>query len=124
MPLGSDAEAQGMHDGPLLHDLVQTHERAAADEQDVRGVDAKHLLVGMLAAPLGRHGGDRSLHDLQERLLHPLPRNVTRNGGVVPAFARDLVDLIYIDDAALRGGDVVPGVLDELEEDVLHVFPT
>jgi hypothetical protein len=38
-----------------LDDLLDAGEGAAADEQDVRGVDLDELLVGVLAPALGRH---------------------------------------------------------------------
>jgi hypothetical protein len=84
----------------------EADERAAADEQDVRRVDLQELLLRVLAAALGRHVGDRALEDLQQGLLHALARDVAGDGGVV-ALARDLVDLVDVDDAALRALDVV-----------------
>src|SRR5438093_2500816 len=51
--LGADAVAD---------DLVQALERAAADEQDVRGVDLDEVLVRVLAPALWRRVGDRALY--------------------------------------------------------------
>ena len=51
----------------------------------------------------------------------PFSRDVARDGDVL-ALARDLVDLVDIDDAALGGPDVASGVLDQLEKDVLDVL--
>ncbi len=96
-------------------------ERAAADEEDVRGVDLDELLVRVLAAALGRHRGRGALEDLQQRLLHTLARDVTRDRRVL-ALAGDLVDLVDVDDAGLGLLHVVVGRLDELEEDVLDVL--
>ncbi len=93
-----------------LDDLVEPDEGAAADEQDVGGVDLQEVLLRVLAPALGRHVGDRALDDLEQRLLHALTRHVARDGGVV-ALAADLVDLVDVDDAALRALDVVVGVL-------------
>src|SRR5207248_2628303 len=75
-------------------------ERAAADEEDVRRVDREELLVRVLAAALRRHRRDRSLEDLQERLLDALTRHVARDRRVV-RLARDLVDLVDVDDPGL-----------------------
>src|SRR5271157_1629867 len=121
--LGVRAETHGVRDRPLFHDAVEADEGSSADEEDVRRVDAQHFLVGMLAASLGRHGRHRAFHDLQQRLLHALARHVAGDGRVVAALARDLVDFVDINDAAFGGGDVVAGVLDQLQEDVLHVLP-
>src|SRR5690606_1364391 len=43
--------------GATLDDLVEAHEGAAADEEDVGGVDLQELLLRMLAPALGRHVG-------------------------------------------------------------------
>ena len=84
-------------DAPL-DDPVEVGERAAADEQDVLRVDREELLVRVLAPALRRHRRDRALEDLEQRLLHALARHVTRDRRVV-RLARDLVDLVDVDDA-------------------------
>ncbi len=76
---------------------------------------------GMLAAALRRHVGDRPLEDLQQRLLDPLAGHVAGDRRVV-GLARDLVDLVDVDDPALRALDVEVGGLDEAQQDVLHVL--
>src|SRR5690606_22361459 len=103
------------------NDLLEPRERTAADEQDVRGIDLQKLLLRMLAAALRRHGGDRSLDQLEQRLLHAFARDVARDRRVV-ALTRDLVDLVDIDDARLRLLDVVLALLQELLDDVLDVL--
>ena len=75
----------------------------------------------MLAAALRRHGGHRAFHDLEERLLHALARHVAGDRGIV-GLAADLVDLVDIDDAALRPLDIVVGGLQELQDDVLDIL--
>src|SRR5439155_6904823 len=102
-------------------DLLETRERAAADEEDVRGVDLQELLLRMLATALRRNRGNRALHDLQKRLLHAFARDVAGDRRIV-GFAADLVDLVDIDDAALRPLDIVVGRLQQLQDDVLDVF--
>ncbi len=96
-------------------------ERAAADEQDVGGVDLQELLLRMLAPALRRHRGDGALDELQQRLLHALARDVARDRRVV-GLARDLVDLVDVDDAGLRLLDVVVALLQQLLDDVLDVL--
>ena len=105
----------------VLDDLVETREGAAADEQDVRRVDGEELLVRMLAAALGRHRGDRSLEDLEQRLLDSFARDVARDRRVV-RLPRDLVDLVDVDDPGLGLLDVEVGGLDQLQQDVLDVL--
>ena len=75
----------------------------------------------MLAAALRRHRRDRSLEDLQQRLLHAFAGDVARDRRVV-GLARDLVDLVDVDDPGLGLLDVEVGGLDQLEQDVLDVL--
>src|SRR5258708_2945907 len=101
--------------------LLQAVERAAADEEDVRRVDLDEILVRVLAPALGRYVGDGALEDLQQRLLDALAAHVACDRRVV-RLARDLVDLVDVDDSALRAADVEVGRLDEPEQDVLDVL--
>ena len=117
--LGAEADAV-LADAPL-DDLVEVGERATADEQDVRRVDREELLVRVLAPALRRHAGHRALEDLQQRLLHALARHVARDRRVV-RLARDLVDLVDVDDPGLGLLHVEVGGLDQLEQDVLDVL--
>ena len=91
-----------------LDDLLESRKGAAADEQDVRSIDVDELLVRVLAATLGRHTRHGALEDLEQRLLDPFARDVTGDGGVL-GLARDLVDLVDVDDAALGALDVEVG---------------
>ena len=65
---------------------------------------------------------DAAFDDLQEGLLNAFTGNVARDGSVW-TLPRDLVDLVDIDDALLGPGDVEFCGVDEMEEDILHVFP-
>src|SRR5690606_3457345 len=94
---------------------------AAHDEQDVAGVDLQELLLRVLAAALRRDAGDGALDELQQRLLHALARHVAGDRRVL-ALARDLVDLVDVDDALLRLLDVVVALLQQLLDDVLDVL--
>src|SRR6185436_15203162 len=115
------AEAHGLLVEPALDLLGQADEGAAADEEDVGGVDLQELLVRVLAAALRRHVAHRPLEDLQQRLLHALAGDVAGDRRVV-ALATDLVHLVEVDDALLRLFLVVPRRLVELENDVLDVL--
>src|SRR5690606_18268851 len=86
--LGAEAEA-ALADA-RLDDLLETDERAAADEEDVGRVDLQEVLLGVLAPALRRHVGDRALDDLEQRLLHALAADVAGDRRVV-ALACDLV---------------------------------
>src|SRR5712692_2558810 len=114
-------EADAALFGAAADDLFQAVERSPADEQDVRGVHLYEVLVGMLAAALRRHRRDRPLDQLEQRLLHAFAGNVPGDRRVI-GLARNLVDLVDIDDAALRLVDVVVAVLEQLLDDVFHVL--
>src|SRR5258706_1574715 len=102
-------------------DVFEADERAAADEEDLRGVHLDVLLLGVFASALRGDVGDRAFEHFQEGLLHAFAADVASDADVVLGFA-DLVDLVDVDDAALGGFEIVVGVLQELEEDVLDVF--
>ena len=121
LALGVGAEAERLLAHPALDHLVEADERAAADEQDVRGVDLVELLVRVLAPALRRHVRDRALEDLQQRLLHALARDVAGDRGVL-VLARDLVDLVDVDDPLLALLDVPARRLQQLQDDVLDVL--
>src|SRR5690606_29698756 len=102
------AEADRGATAAACDDFLQTCEGTAADEEDVRRVDLKEFLLRMLAATLRWHRGNRAFHDLEQRLLDAFARYVARDRRVV-GLAADLVDLVDVDDAALRPLDVVVG---------------
>ena len=77
--------------------------------------------MGVLTTARGRHGGDRALDDLQEGLLDALTRHVAGDRGILSLTA-DLVDLVDVDDALLGLLDIAVGLLDETQEDILHVL--
>ena len=120
-PVDVGAEAHPLHADPALDDRLEAAEGAAADEEDVGGVDLQELLLRVLAAALGRHAGHRALDDLEQRLLHALAGDVAGDRRVL-ALARDLVDLVDVDDAALGALDVVVRRLEQVQDDVLDVL--
>src|SRR5262249_24890549 len=101
--------------------LLKPVEGATAHEQDVGGVDLQEFLLRVLASALRRYRRHGAFDDLKQRLLHALAGDVAGDRGVV-RLAADLVDLVDIDDAALRALDVVVGGLQQLEDDVLDVL--
>ena len=95
--------------------------RAAADEQDVRRVDLQELLLRMLASALRGNGGGGAFHQLEQSLLHTFTRHVACNRRIF-CLARNFVDLVDIDDAALGPFDVVIRRLQQLQNDILDIF--
>ena len=104
----------------LFYDLLQAVKGAAADKENILGIDLDELLVGMLPPPLGRHVGYGTFQDLQQRLLHSLAGDIPGDRGVF-AFAGDLVDLIHIDNTPFRQFDIIVGGLDQPQKDIFHI---
>ena len=96
-------------------------ERAAADEENVRRIDLDELLLRVFASALRRDRGDRPFQDLQQRLLHTLAGDITRDRSVL-ALAGYLVQLVDIDDAALGAFHIKIRRLQKAEKDVLHIL--
>ena len=117
--IGAEADARAL--AALADDAFEAGKGAADDEEDIGGIHLQEFLLRVLSAALGRHGGDRAFHDLQQGLLHTLARYVAGDGRVV-GFAGDFIDLVDIDDAALRPFHIVIGGLQQLEDDVLHIL--
>ena len=114
-------EADALLAHTLADDIGQTHERAAQNEQDIRGVDMNELLLRMLATALRRNTRLGTLDNLEQRLLNALARHVTRDGEIF-GFTGDLVDLVDIDDANLSALDIEIGRGNELQQNILDVF--
>ena len=93
---------------------VDPVKRAAANEENVRRIDHDHFLVGVLAPTLWRNTCDRPLQNLEQRLLHAFPGNVTRDRCIFRAF-RD------IDNPALRAFNIVIRRLNQPQQNIFHV---
>ena len=115
------AEADRFALEPVADDLFQTGKGAAADEQDVGGVDLQEFLLWMLAAALRGNAGGGAFHQLEQCLLHALARHVAGDRGIF-GLAADLVDFVDIDDAALRLLDIIVGRLEQLQNDILDIL--
>ena len=81
----------------------------------------RNSCCGCLRPPLGGTIAVVPSMILSSACCTPSPRDVARDRRVV-ALARDLVDLVDVDDAALRALDVVIGVLQQRDDDVLDVL--
>ena len=81
----------------------------------------RNSCCGCLRPPLGGTLQTVPSRIFEQRLLDALARDVAGDAGVLP-LARDLVDLVDVDDPALRLLDVVVGVLQQVDDDVLDVL--
>src|SRR2546428_9991913 len=111
-----EAEAPRAAAYALVDDRVEGLESAAANKEDIRGVYLDEVLVRVLAPALRGNVRHRALDDLEQRLLHTLAGDVTRDRGVVPGLAPDLVDLIDIDNSPLSLRDIEVRRLDQPQE--------
>mmetsp|Transcript_6520 Transcript_6520/g.22485 ORF Transcript_6520/g.22485 Transcript_6520/m.22485 type:complete len:218 (+) Transcript_6520:185-838(+) len=109
-------EAYRCRGGALGDNLVEADEGAPTYEQDVLGVHLDEVPARVLAPAFLRYINHRALDHLKQRLLHPLPGHVPRDGHVL-RFLGYLVDLVDVYDALLRGGEVEASGLQELVED-------
>ena len=75
----------------------------------------------MLAATLFGHMRHGAFNNLEQRLLHAFATHVACNRGVF-GLAGNLVNFVNVDDAAFGLTHIHPAVLQEVKEDVFHVF--
>src|SRR3546814_4597059 len=68
-------------------------EGAAADEENILGVNLDEFLLRIFAAALRCDIRNRSFDDFQQRLLNAFAGNIASDRGAV-ALARDLIDLV------------------------------
>src|SRR3990172_5873744 len=108
--------------GPPFHDTVEPDERPPAEEEDIARVDLDEVLLRVLAAALRGDVRDRPLQDLEQRLLDSFAGDVPRDRRVL-RLARDLVDLVDVDDPLLGLLHIVVGRLEKAQDDVLDVLP-
>ena len=105
---------------PGLNDLIQTVKGTAADEEDIAGVHGNGLLLGVLSAALRGHIGNRTLQNLQERLLHTFAGNIPGDGSVF-ALSGNLIHLINVNDSPLSQLHIKVSRLQQTNQDILHV---
>src|SRR5258708_34060939 len=115
------AETHALSAGTLANNVVQTNEGAAADEKNIGRIHLQKFLLGVLPAALGRHARHGPLDDLQQSLLHAFAGHISRDRWII-RLTRYFIDLIDIDDAALRFLDVVVGSLQEVQDNILNVL--
>src|SRR5258708_19737574 len=114
-------EAERAASGALLDNFSEGKKGAGGDKENVGGIERRKLLVGVLAAGLGRHVGDGAFQNLEQRLLDTFTGDIAGDRRVF-VFLGDFVDLVDIDDALLGFLHVAIGGLQELQDDVFDVF--
>ena len=77
---------------------------------------------GCLRPTLGRHGGHGALDELEQRLLYALAGHIAGDGRII-GLARNLVDLVDVDNAHLGLLNIVIAFLQQLLDDVLDILP-
>src|SRR5439155_23962426 len=107
------AKSQALAPGSFADNILEPDEGSAADKKYIRGVDLEKFLLRVFPSPFRRNARHGSLDDFQQGLLHPFTRHIPRDRWVV-RFPRDFIDLIYIDDSALRLFNVIVGRLQQV----------
>ena len=119
LDIGVEAERRAAHS--LLDYLLDAVECAAADEEDIRGIDLDELLLGMLSAALRGNIGNRALDYLEQRLLNAFAADISCYRRIL-RLSRYFINLIDIDYAALGALYVVVRSLDYSEQDVFNIL--
>ena len=114
-------EAERAAANALFDNFFEADECAAAEEQNVGGIDRRKFLMRMLAAALRRNVGDGAFENLEQRLLHAFTADIAGDRRIF-VFLGDLIDLVDIDDALLRFLHVAIGGLQKLQDNVFDVF--
>src|SRR5579885_71387 len=114
-------EAKRLFPDAAAHHALQSYKSASADKQNVRCIYRGKFLVWMLASTLRGHICYRAFENLQQRLLHPLARNIARNRRVLVLTA-DLVYLINVDDPCLGASHIAVRRLKQLQNNVFNVL--
>src|SRR5699024_7035022 len=115
------AEANTLLADTVADDLLDAIERAAADKEDVGGVDLDKVLMRVLASALRRNVCRRTFEHFVQCLLYALARYVSGDGRVF-RLTCDFINLIDVNDAALGLFYVEVSRLDQSEQDILNVL--
>ena len=115
------AKADAAFFGACANHFFQAIESATDNEQNIGGIDLHEFLIRMLASALRGHRSCSALNQLQQSLLHALARHVAGNRWVI-RFARNFVDFVNVDDAALRLFNIVIALLQQFLNDVFDVL--
>src|SRR5690606_9128046 len=102
-------------------DFFQPSKGASNNEQDVSGVELNEILMRMLASTLRWYCGDGTFENLQQSLLNAFTGNVSGDRRVL-ALARNLVDLVKVNNASIGLLDIIVSSLEQLEEDIFSVL--
>src|SRR5438132_8473120 len=114
------AETDGLAADATSNDVVQSDKGAAANEENISGVDLTGLLLGVIASALGWNVAHRPFQHFKKRLLDTFAADVAGDADVLTGLG-DLIDFVDIDDAALSGFDVKIGGVKQFQEQVFHV---
>src|SRR3546814_3294772 len=92
-----------------------------SSDLNILGVNLDEFLLRIFAAALRCDIRNRSFDDFQQRLLNAFAGNIASDRGAV-ALARDLIDLVDIDDALLRFFDVAVCGLPKFGDDAFDIL--
>ncbi len=119
--LNRSVKANGRAVRAGFDDLIQTVEGAAANEENVGGIDLDHLLLGMLPPSLRRHVGHRTFYNFQQRLLHAFTGHISGDRSIF-ALSSDFIHLVDVNNSALRQINVKIRSLKKAQKNILHIL--
>lgn len=96
----------------LCDAVADAVESAAADKENVAGVDGNHTLLGVLASALWWDIDDGAFEKFEEALLYALSADIACDGGIV-SLTGDLIDFVDEDDTSFGAFDIEIGLLEE-----------
>ena len=100
----------------LSYDALDAIECAAADEENMVGVDLYEALLRVLPSSLRRHVDNRAFKQFEQSLLNTFTRHVASDAGII-SLARNLVNLVDEDYASFGLFDIVVACLQQSREE-------
>mmetsp|Transcript_1574 Transcript_1574/g.2910 ORF Transcript_1574/g.2910 Transcript_1574/m.2910 type:complete len:575 (-) Transcript_1574:427-2151(-) len=116
---GAKADGGGVHS--FVDDCFETCKGAAADEENVGGVDLDEISTRILTPRFLGNIDHVALHNLEQRVLHALPRHIATDADVPPALT-NLIRLVDVDDASLTAFQVLSALEVQLEQNAFDIF--
>ena len=105
----------------VADNFAQAVKCTTAYKKDIGCIDLDKFLIRMLSSALGRNVRNSSFDDLQKSLLNALARNVAGYRAVF-ALARNLINLIDINNSALGFFYVEISCLNKAKQNILYVL--
>ena len=101
--------------------FIQPFKSAAADKQNIGGINLDKLLLRVFSAALRRYVSHRSLYNFQKSLLYSFSGYVSGNGGIF-RFSGNFVNFVNINNAILSTFYIVICCLNDFQQNIFHIL--